>query len=258
VQRVQSEDLREISGLSASRVNPGVLWVLEDSDRPALITALDAAGLTLGTISMDGVANIDWEDLASGPCGEEQCLFVGEVGDNGESKESVLIHWFIEPELPSERPFALTVTANSQRFTYPEGPQNVEALVVEPSGSPVVLTKRMDGLTRLYRVPLGVEGTASAELLSSLDLERGMGLPTLVTAADLWPDGTRLLVRTYALMLEIPIGPGGLESASMEGAVQLEPAIELQGESVAYQASPPAIWHISEGSQPMMNRLSCE
>ena len=57
--------LNEVSGLVASQRNPGLLWAIEDSGSCACVTALSAeTGLELGIITLVGVTNTDWEDIA--------------------------------------------------------------------------------------------------------------------------------------------------------------------------------------------------
>ena len=64
---IRSELMREISGIVASRQNPGVLWVHNDSgDRPR-IYAIDTKGDLLGICNVGGATERDWEDIAIGP-----------------------------------------------------------------------------------------------------------------------------------------------------------------------------------------------
>src|SRR5262249_30923969 len=64
---VTASGIREASGMLASPDNPGVLWVENDSGNPNSIFAIDTSGHLLGTYFLDGVNNVDWEDMAVGP-----------------------------------------------------------------------------------------------------------------------------------------------------------------------------------------------
>jgi hypothetical protein len=258
VGQVSDPSLTEISGLAVSRDNPGVLWVLEDSGASPMLTAINTTGDTLGTLTFEGVDNQDWEDLALGPCGDETCLWVGEFGDNGNSRESVSILWAAEPEVDSELGFSLSVTPQLQAFRYPEGPQDAEALVVNGAGEPYVLTKRTDITTRIYRVPVEPGTTTEGILLGTMSTGTMSGLPTSTTAADLWPDDSRLLVRGYLYTFEALLDEGGLESASTAESRPVTTGLEPQGEAIAYDPLGRAIWHVSEGTNPHLWRIPCE
>jgi len=256
--QVEDRALEEISGLVVSRQNPGVIWVLEDSGADPVLTALDLSGATLGTLALTGVDNRDWEDLALGPCGERTCLWVGEFGDNGASRDEVALIWVEEPLLEGATGFSLSAPASAQAYAYPEGPQNVEALVVDPGGQPYVLTKRLDGRTRVYRVPVAGSGSTMAELIGTVVAGPASGLATAVTAADLWPDGSRLIVRGYLSTYELDLGSAGMAAAPTASATQVNTAVEIQGEAIAYDPAGRAIWHVSEGVQPILYRIACE
>jgi hypothetical protein len=258
VGRVEDPGLDEISGLAISRLNPGVLWVQEDSGAAPVLTALDPSGATLGTLQLTGVNNGDWEDLALGPCGTKTCLWVGEFGDNGASREEVALFWVEEPLLAGATGFALSAEARTQVYAYPEGPQNVEALMVDPSGQPHLLTKRTDGSSRLYRVPIEQPGTSTAVAMGRLEGGPVEGLSVVVTGADLWPDGSRLIVRTYLYSFELELGSAGLQSIAEAAATQVSTAAEPQGEAIAYDPLGRAIWHVSEGVNPALFRVACE
>lgn len=255
VGRVADAALEEISGLAISQQNPGVLWVHEDSGGPARITALAASGETLGTLSLADTENQDWEDLALGPCEQGTCLWIADIGDNGDSRPSVSVLSVPEPQLEGGVGFELNATPVVIHFSYPEGPQDAEALVVDPTGQPFVLTKRTDQSSRIYRIPL--DGSPMAVLVGTINTGPFSGLPTATTAADLWPDGSRLLIRGYLYSIQVALGEDWLASAPTAPATQVVTALEKQGEAIAYDANNRAIFHISEGKNPLIWRLNC-
>jgi hypothetical protein len=255
VGKVADSSLEEISGLAVSQQNPGVIWIHEDSGAQAVITALNAGGATLGTLTLSNAENQDWEDLALGPCEAGTCLWVGDFGDNGNSRTDVALLSVPEPQLNSTTGFALTAEALVHPFAYPEGPQDAEALVVDPSGQPFVLTKRTDQSSRIYRIPLDESGMAM--LVGSINTGPFSGLPTATTAATLWPDGSRLLVRGYLYSFQLALENGQMDSAPTGAATQVLTALEKQGEAIGYDAANGAIYHISEGKNPALWRLSC-
>src|SRR5438045_5677919 len=55
--------LTELSGIAASRAQPGVYYVHNDSGDSPRIFALDRAGTELGQLCLAGATNVDWEDI---------------------------------------------------------------------------------------------------------------------------------------------------------------------------------------------------
>jgi hypothetical protein len=252
---IDDNDLDEISGLVASRSQPGLLWAIEDSGNPADIIAFDEDGEVLARITLEDRDNRDWEDLALGPCPAGTCLFVADIGDNAEAAAEVALLRLPEPIVDGSFS-ALTLPADRLPFTYAEGPQDAEALIVEPDGTPVVMTKRGGGSAAIYRLTgLVVDVPWQASNPSELITARPGGPVTLgVTGADLSPDGSRLLVREYFDLQEFVVTDG------VAGQARPVPfAAEGQGESVAWDPTGRRYLHVSEegGGDPPIWQVRC-
>ena len=254
VATVSDPELDEISGLVVSRRHAGVLWVHEDSGAGPVLTALSTDGASLATLTLRDASSVDWEDLAIAPCGEADCLWVGDFGDNSERRTDVQLLRVQEPDL-SVVGGALEASVTAYPYAYTEGPQDAEALVVTPTGQPYVLTKRTDATSHIYRVP--TSDNTIAERVATISTGTTDGLPTATTAADLWPDGTRLLVRGYLYSFELTLGSEGLAGADSATHTAVTTGVELQGEAIAYDAVGQAIWHIGEGVNPPIWRIPC-
>ena len=74
--------LDESSGVAASRRQPGVLWTMNDSGNDAWIFATDTMGRDHGALAVADARNRDWEAIALGPCGTQECLYIADTGDN--------------------------------------------------------------------------------------------------------------------------------------------------------------------------------
>lgn len=247
---IVDETLDETSGIVVSRRDPEVLWVHEDHLGAAAVTALSPAGDTLATVTLAGVTNNDWEDLAIGPCGDDWCIFIGEVGNNDLDRTEMGVYVLVEPDLSTITDGAATVSDWAwYGMVYPEGTENVEALAVTAQGLPVLLSKHIEGGTSdVYRYPalealtdvtVGLMGT-----LTTGDPSDAGG--AAVTAADLWPDDSRLLVRTYGWIYEVDLS-AGLESVGTAPVATLTGANEMHGEAVAYDPWRGGFWQVAEG-----------
>ena len=118
-------ELRESSGLGASRTYPGVFWTHNDSGDEPRLYALDADAALLATIEVIGADARDWEAMTLGRCptvSDRSCLYVADMGDNRSVRESVALYIVEEPDPfggDAEVPLVGTVP-----FVYPDGYQH--------------------------------------------------------------------------------------------------------------------------------------
>jgi hypothetical protein len=156
---VRVPKLAEASGIAASQRIPDRLWAVNDSGAP-VIYALSSSGSVAGEIRLTGAVVEDWEAIAVGPCASGSCLYVGDIGDNGARRAHITIYRLPEPATASQ-PSAMSDVFHA---TYPDGPQDAEALVVTPDGRLHVITKGETGTVALYRFPRDLQAGASVKL----------------------------------------------------------------------------------------------
>lgn len=256
--------LNEISGLAASRKNPGVLWVLEDHLAPNEVIAIDTLGNTLGRVVLDGTINNDWEDLAVGPCGEDECLFVGEIGDNSHDRLWHGVYRFPEPSVDLAGGLDLTVTAELFEYSYPDGQYDAEAMAILPDGRPVLFTKEYDtDLSTAYSFP--TLDTASIAVLSRHGrFATGSGTEgggAAVTGASLWASGDSLLIRTYGHVWEFQLespDSSGLDNLPYAERTELYTGSERQGESIGHDPLSRGFFTVSEDVNPPLWFSDCD
>jgi hypothetical protein len=197
----QDGRLTEASAAAASRSQSGIIWTLNDSGNDPLVFATDTLGTARGTFRPMGATNVDWEAVALGPCGRARCLYLGDTGDNAARRWSITIYRLPEPLVGAAFRNAIAAPADSLVVRYPDGPRDVEAMVVTETEEIALISKGWEGRVRLYRIPAAVRwndpaGTV-AELVDELPIPTGFWTGRLVTDAALSPRGDRLAVRTY-------------------------------------------------------------
>ena len=228
----------ESSGVAVSRRSPGVLWTHNDSGDPSYLFATDTTGAVRGTFSVTGARNIDWEDIALGPCEGSSCLYLADTGDNRERRGSVSVYRVPEPDLPADRPKRVrpTARAHALTFRYPDGPHDVEAMWVSPAGDVHLVTKGRSGPVRHYRISAAAWTSGRPvvpELVERLPLPVRSKLD-LVTAAALSPDGRIVAVRTYgAVYFFLATGTGRLEAHPVSRGCDVR-SLGIQGEGVGW------------------------
>lgn len=241
--------LAEVSGLVASVQNPGVLWMIEDGGNEADVYAVTPAGALAGVVHVAGVPNVDWEDLALAPCGEETCLWVADIGDNAFQRGEVTLYRIREPIFDGQ--YESEQEPEVFPFAYPSGAQNAESLVVTGEGRPYVLTKRDDASTYVYAIDAVEPGTRTeARALGALSTASDTdtwGSRTSATGAALWPDEGRLYVRTYGAAWSWQLGEAGMEGVAEGARAEVPATAEPQGEAIAWDADEAGFWQVSEG-----------
>lgn len=222
----------ESSGVSASRRHPGILWTLNDSGNDAWIYAVDTLGRQHGAFEVADARNFDWEAIALGPCGNRDCLYIADTGDNDRARRSVTIYRVPEPPLPAEQ--ARTAKAEALEFRYPRGRRDVEAAFVSSDGTIYLITKARDRVPTVYRLlpeAWDTGETVTAVEIGTLPIVSG-SLGNRVTDAALSPSGRTVAVRTYLAIYLFILTPEG--TLVPTGIACDAAGLQLQGEGISW------------------------
>jgi hypothetical protein len=189
--------LREASGIDASTAHAGVLWVHNDGSNAPLIFALDTLAHLRGRVRIDSpFRNMDWEDIAVANCGDHDCIYIADIGDNRSTRPFVRVLRIDEPD-PAKDSVARPVAFP---FRYPDGPHDAEAIFVLPGERLFVITKGRNAPVALFRYP-GKLRADTVTLTHVRDFTPGLvQIPGMVTGADAASDGSRVVVRTYSFL----------------------------------------------------------
>jgi hypothetical protein len=262
----EPSSLTELSGIVASRKNPGVIYAHNDSGSNSTVIVMSDTAAPLGQMSLTNVNAVDWEDIAVGPCDAGSCIFVGEIGDNNLAYATRTVYRFAEPSISPATPVGtMMVTADALTFVYPDGRHNAETLLVEPnSGDIFVITKVSGVASTVYRLPKPFTpgSQATMEKVGDLSLPGSAGL---VTGGDVHPCGTRMLIRTYPMIYEFQLATGQPFTsifASAGSAVSTPTQDqESKGEGVTYAADGIGYFTASEldgKSSRSLFRIRCQ
>ena len=180
---IQDPNIKESSGIVASRKHPGVFWTHNDGKKERLY-AIDRAGKTLGDFKIDGAKVEDWEDIA---LDSENRLYLADTGNNNADRAQVAVYRILEPD-PKGATKGIPVDA-AWRLSFPGRPFDAEALVIQGDSGYIISKVTNDRRAELYRFAL-----AEAKGVVTLSLVGGLRIDSPVTAADTSPDGRRLAV----------------------------------------------------------------
>lgn len=250
---LENEAVTESSGVAISRRVHGVYWTHNDSGDGPNLYAFDAKGANLGTYTLMGVQAIDWEDMASAVIGEKPYLFVGDVGDNGRTRKTIFVYRIPEPDIVRGK----TVLTLFQKFElkYPDGAHDCEALLVTPAGDIQLVTKSQSGTAGVYQAKLESQArTIELKKIGELKIEHASPFARMVTAADMSPDGRRVVVRTYASAY---LYEGSPSDWFKKEPKEVPVPFQQQSEAICFDFDPSRVITTSEGKpcQVLWTRL---
>jgi hypothetical protein len=249
---VRSDLLAEVSGIAASRQNPGVLWVHNDSGDAARLFAINKTGDLLGICNVQGATNRDWEDIAIGPGPDpnRQYLYIGDIGDNAAKYAQVTVYRVPEPKLGTSAFGAMTIgPAEAIRLTYPGGPRDAETLLVDPPTRDIYVIAKRELFSKVYRAGYPQSTTQTTQMDAVTVLPWGFA-----TGGDVSPDGSRVIVRGMfnASMWVRPAGEP-LWRAFTGKQTPLPLVAEPQGEGICFDSDGLGYFTISEMAHPPLH-----
>ncbi len=259
--RIASSAITEASGIAASRRNAGTLWIHNDSGAGPRVYAVSKTGTLQAIYDLGGAAARDWEDLAvgPGPVVGKSYLYVGDIGDNAESRAGIEVYRVPEPDVRTASPSTPITLSAVERLSllYPDRAHNAETLLVDPiSGDVYIVAKSSDGISPVFRAaaPLSATGTNRLERVAILRF----GVAPLAgsrttTGGDISPSGSEIVIRSYdaAYLWRRALGMSvGAALATTPCPIPL--VSEPQGEAIGFFSDGNGYYTVSEGvSQPI-------
>jgi hypothetical protein len=224
--------LNEISGIADSKVNPGYLWGHEDSGTPNQLQLIGHDGVVKKVIYLNGVTNRDWEDMAVA----DGQVYIAETGDNAQVYPGYSFYRFPEPSQNTDT----VKNIETISFTYPDGPHDAEAFLVDPVTMDIFIITKADNPSRIYKITFPYGPTNSATLVGTI------GYNGVVSAA-LSPDGGEIIVKTYTGLYYYK----RTSSQSIAQALQnkysvLKYVVEPQGEAISFARDNSGFYTLSE------------
>jgi hypothetical protein len=247
--------LPEISGIVASRAQPGVFWVENDSGNPNQIFAIDATGALLSTLTLASATNVDWEDISIDRRDGVEELYVADTGDNAarttdgaSGRANVRIFRLPEPDAAAGD---ATVTPERFDFTYPDRPYDCEAVFVDHRTGDVYFVTKETSPAEVFvaRAPLDASASTLLTHVGTIDV-------SLATAADMSTDGARIVVRGYALVHVYPVD--GSDVAASFASPFLTAMSGSAAEAIAFEHDGYGMYTVAEGDAARLYYLPSE
>lgn len=222
----------EISGLAA--IDNGYLAINDSAAEQAAmrIFRLDNQCKVITSTAYPSAA-LDPEDLAVAPDGT---IWSADIGDNDAKRPTVAL-W---RQGTGERAPVIN------RLTYPDGPRDAEALLINGDGSPIIITKEIGKPPGIYVPSAALQPRSSTGVplkrvgefqLPSSNTSNPLGPAgrAVVTGGATSSDGRKVVLRTYADALEWDVTGGDVVKAITSGKPRVTPLPnEPQGEAITY------------------------
>ena len=236
---IRDSRVAESSGLAAAGSS---LYTVNDGGSRLRVFVLDRTCRVRRTIEAP-LDPYDVEDLARSADGN---LWLSDTGDNALTRSTVALERL--------RPDG---TATLFRLAYPDGPHDAEALLIDRSGRPYIVTKeplssgvytpdeplsaeRPTALRKVRTLTFGPTGTAGGPV--------GTASQVLVTGGAVSADGRLLVLRTYTDAYVWPAPDGDLEAALRSASVRRIPLPATpQGEAIAISPDGKSLLTSTEG-----------
>lgn len=246
-QSLGSEKLTQVSGLVASRSQPGVFWMHDDTVAGPFLFAVDAAGNVLQQYQLQ-TSRVDWEDIAIGPGTGLDYIYLGDFGDDTLSRTDCRIVRVVEPAVPMSPTQVQPLTTEEFWFTYPAGAQNCETLLFDRGTGTPYLIERTAGTPRVHKFPMPLD-TAwnAANPVTLIDVPVTGTIDASITSGDASRDARRMILRnsTGAREYARPAGASFDEIFNQAGTPITAPAGQAF-EAIAYGGDGADIWTTTE------------
>ncbi|WP_422752751.1 hypothetical protein [Micromonospora sp. WMMD708] len=252
---ITDERLRELSGLVATKtgyivINDGTL----QESRKRVFFLDTKCKIAKEPVKYSGDGPFDTEDLALSPDGKT--LWIADTGDNVTSRERrTRVAVWTMPVSGSKQPVL-------HRLSYPERkPHDAEALLVGADGLPLVITKVPSGKAEIFTPEAKLDPDGDTEpvpmkkvgeiTLPKTTTDNPLNIigRVAITGAARSPDGSRVVLRTYADAFEYDVSGGDIVAALTTGKPRVTPLADPFGEAISYTPDGTGFVTVSDGGE---------
>ncbi|GAA4410895.1 hypothetical protein GCM10023187_36060 [Nibrella viscosa] len=183
----------ESSGL-AYRAGRQTFWTHNDSGGRPTLYQVTRNGTLVDSLPLPGLTNVDWEELAQQ---DSTVLFIGDIGNNQQTRRKLTIY---RVDLTQPGPADAIVFHYADQAAFPPPPSqhyfDCEAMLY--SANRLYLFSKNRSLTNHYVKQYALPARAGEYALLPVD---SVYIRSMVTGADISPDGRQFALLTYGKVL---------------------------------------------------------
>ena len=254
-QNVIHLDLKEISGLACGIKNGDYVFMIEDKGNENAVYVFNQLGAFITTLYVNGLENIDWEDIAvgPGPVEGESYIYIADIGDNNSERNNVRIIRFIEPDLSLASESSIAILDHDIiNFKYSLGPRDAEALMINPNNKDLIIMSKEKPLTQVYSLAFPYTSNMNeASYLGLLPIKKIVG-------GDISRDGQRITIKNKnAIFYWETVDNDILKTIFHNTPKEIAYVQEPQGESIGFSNDGKSYFTITEtkgisGAEPIL------
>ncbi|RXK46803.1 hypothetical protein [Aquirufa rosea] len=255
---LENIEIDEASGMVASRLNPELFWVVNDSQDLNRIFLIDRYGIGKVEFLLQGAQNRDWEDLAywyKSP--QESYVYVADIGDNRQEYGSYFIYRFKEFDISStDMVTRIIKQVEKVEIVLPDGSKDMECMLVDQLNGDIYLISKRDDKKRLYRIKneqFKSKSPVEAEFVRKLNFSQPSSeLAVLkqlynITAGDVASNNQEIIIRNYLEVYYWKKGKHESIAETLKRPPKIVPSkLEPQGEAIAFSYISDGFYTISE------------
>ncbi|HRP57094.1 hypothetical protein [Agriterribacter sp.] len=257
--KLAAEINNETSGLAASSVNKGMLYIHNDSGDTSRFFLISADGtlkaiytFKANPLIKHGVADCEDMAVSTGPKGESY-VYIGDIGDNNAKRKHIIIYRVKEPKLKhSADAFSGTVKVDALYLKYPDGPRDAETLMVDPVEKLFYIVSKREDSVSVYTAPLLFKRNDTVMLVKKATLFfEGGNNGKWISGGNISKDGSRVLLKNYLNVFYWK----RKDKEPLWQLLKMVPRkmpykVEQQGEAIDFAAEGNGYYTISEGVHP--------
>lgn len=252
--QIKRSNLNEASGLAEGIQNPNLLWCHNDSGGSPILYGIDKTnGEHLGLISMTNASNKDWEDVSvmTDFSTGKSYIYAADIGDNSAIRSFLKIYKVEEPVLANGSFQDINLTAEVIQFSYPDGPRDAEALLVDPISKDIIIISKREMSVHVYALPY--PQSTSTEIVAT---KLGQLPFREAVAADISSDGKHVIIKTYGTIYHWQRqNKEHIKYLLATKPERLKYELEVQGESIAWSNNTQGYYTLSESDGGQLPQL---
>lgn len=243
IAQLNNNNLKEISGIASSVVNPEHLWAHNDAGNKAEIYLLNKNLDVKMICELSGVENRDWEDIAVGPGPDpnKSYVYVGEIGDNDAVHREKYIYRFEEPVLNDGSSKKVISRFDKITFRLDGATKDTETLLLDPRTKNLYVVTKRENPVHIYELTFPYESEVNvAQKMFSLPMTRIVG-------GDFSRDGHKVLLKNDDVVFYWEATASESIIEKMKGpALSVPYEKEPQGEAIAWASDDSGFYTLSE------------
>lgn len=257
--RLNADINNETSGLAASSVNKGLLYIHNDSGDTSRFFLISTDGIlkaiyTFKANPLIRNAVTDCEDIAvsTGPKGKRY-VYIGDIGDNNAKRKYITVYRIKEPKLKSSaNVFTGQVNAEPLYLKYPDGARDAETLMVDPVEKLFYIISKREDSVSVYTAPLLYQQNDTVILTKRATLFfEGGNNGKWISGGNISKDGSQVLVKSYLKVYYWKrTGKQPVWQLLMTPPREMPYKAEQQGEAIDFTTDGNGYYTISEGVYP--------